>query len=119
MNGIGIPNDPQKSPKDAADQVQQVLARKGFGNFITGETTIKSRAAVTLDFDKPHTDENSALLLQGDQYVVRPGRLWSCREYILAEGTLRYMLGFGTTNKAGMFELYDRMAKSFEILPEK
>jgi serine/threonine protein kinase len=29
-----------------------------------------------------------------------------------------YALGFGTTNKAGMFELFDRIAKSFEILPE-
>ena len=26
--------------------------------------------------------------------------------------------GFGTTNKAGMFELYDRMARSLEILAE-
>jgi hypothetical protein len=43
---------------------------------------------------------------------------WSCREYFIVEGTLGYTLGFGTTNKAGMFELYDRMAKSFEILAE-
>ena len=43
---------------------------------------------------------------------------WSCREYFLAEGTLQYTLGFGTSDKAAMFELYDRMAKSFEILPE-
>ena len=43
---------------------------------------------------------------------------WSCREYFLAEGTLQYTLGFGTTNKDGMFELYDRMAKSFEFSAE-
>jgi hypothetical protein len=43
---------------------------------------------------------------------------WSCRHYSVAEGTLRYTLGFGTSNKVGMFELYDRMAKSFEILAE-
>lgn len=54
-----------------------------------------------LDFDKP-----------------KGKRTWSCREYFLAEGTLAYTLGFGTTNKAAMFELYDRMAKSFEILQE-
>jgi len=54
-----------------------------------------------LDFDRP----------QGDG-------TWSCREYFVVEGTLSYTLGFGTTNKAGMFELYDRMAKSFEILAE-
>jgi|GEM_PF-1272086 hypothetical protein len=53
------------------------------------------------DFDKP----------QGDG-------TWSCRHYFVAEGTLGYTLGFGTTNRAGMFELYDRMAKSFEILAE-
>jgi hypothetical protein len=54
-----------------------------------------------LDFDRP----------QGDG-------TWSCREYFVVEGTLGYTLGFGTTHKAGMFELYDRMAKSFEILAE-
>ena len=113
------PHDPKQTLKEVADRVEkQVLAVKGFGNFVTGETSIGSRAAVTLDFDKPKTDANSALLLQGDQYVVRPGRLWNCRHHFVAEGTLRYTLGFGTTNKAAMFELYDRMAKSFEILPE-
>jgi hypothetical protein len=54
-----------------------------------------------LDFDKPKGDG-----------------IWSCRHYFVTEGTLKYALGFGTTNKAGMFELYDRMAKSFEILVE-
>jgi hypothetical protein len=29
---------------------------------------------------------------------------------------LGYTLGFGTTNRGGMFELYDSMAKGFEIL---
>ncbi len=43
---------------------------------------------------------------------------WSCREYFLAEDSLQYTLGFGTTNRDGMFELYDRMAKSFEFSAE-
>jgi hypothetical protein len=30
---------------------------------------------------------------------------WSCLEYFLADGALQYTLGFGTTNKDGMFEL--------------
>jgi hypothetical protein len=94
------PHDPKKSLKEVSDQVQRVLAASGFGNFTTTETTIKSRAALMLEFDKP----------QGEG-------TWSCREYFVAEGTLGYTLGFGTDNKAGMFELYDRMAKSFEILP--
>jgi hypothetical protein len=109
------PHDPRQSLREVSDQTQKVLAGKGFGNFVPGETTIRSRVALTLDFDKPQVDANSALLLQGDQYVVRPGRVWSCREYTIAEGTLRYTLGFGTTNKADMCELFDRMAKSFEI----
>ena len=95
------PHDPKQSLKDIADQVQQVLASGGFGNFATAETSLGSRAALMLDFDRP----------QGDG-------TWSCREYFVVEGTLGYTLGFGTTNKAGMFELYDRVAKSFEILAE-
>ena len=95
------PHDPKQSLKALSEQVQQLLAGQGFGNFATAETTIGPRAALMLDFDRP----------QGDG-------TWSCREYFIVEGTLSYTLGFGTTNKAGMFELYDRMAKSFEILAE-
>ena len=93
------PHDPKQSLKALPEQVQQVLAGAGFGNFVTAETTIGPRVALMLDFDRP----------QGDG-------TWSCREYFIIEGTLSYTLGFGTTNKAAMFELYDRMAKSFEIL---
>jgi len=113
------PHDPKQTLKEVADRVEkQVLASKGFGNFATAETTIRSRAALMLDFDKPHADANLPLLLRGDQYVVQPSYRWSCRHYFVTEDTLRYTLGFGTTNKAAMFDLYDRMAKSFEILSE-
>jgi hypothetical protein len=95
------PHAPEKSLREISEQVQQVLDDKGFENFATAETTIGSRSALMLDFDKPKDDGT-----------------WSCRHYNVTEGTLRYTLGFGTTNKAGMFELYDRMAKSFEILAE-
>jgi DNA-binding transcriptional MerR regulator len=95
------PHDPKQTLKEVSNQVQQTLAKHGFGNFVTAETTIGSKAALTLDFDMP-TDDGT----------------WSCRHYSVAEGTLRYTLGFGTSNKVGMFELYDRMAKSFEILAE-
>lgn len=94
------PHDPKQSLKALAAEVQQVLAKAGFGNFATAETTIGSRAALALDFDRPK-DEGT----------------WSCREYFVLADTLSYTLGFGTTNKAGMFDLYDRIAKSFEILP--
>jgi hypothetical protein len=78
--------------------VQKVLANHEFRNFVPSKTAIGSRAALTLDFDKSKDDGT-----------------WSCRHYFVADGTLRYTLGFGTTKKAEMFELYDSMAKSFEF----
>ncbi len=95
------PHDPRKSLKEVIREVEQQLAGQGFGNFETRETSIGPRTALTLDFDRP----------QGDG-------TWSCREYILADGTLSYTLGFGTNKKAGMFELFDRIAKSFEFAVE-
>ena len=94
-------HDPNRSKQSHSDKAQQILVDKGFGRFVPGTTTLGSRSALTLDFDKP----------QGNG-------TWSCRHYFVAEGTLAYTLGFGSTDKAGMFELFDRMAKSFEILPE-
>jgi len=73
--------------QEVSDAVQKFLAGHGFGNFIPGKTVVGSRAALTLDFDKP-----------------KEGGTWSCRHYFVAEGTLRYTLGFGTTKKAEMFE---------------
>jgi hypothetical protein len=93
------PRDPNRSLKERSDHVQQLLASKGFGNFVSAETTIRSKAALILNFDKP----------QGEG-------TWSCRHYFLTEGTLGYTLGFGTNKPVVMFELYDRMAKSFESL---
>jgi hypothetical protein len=94
-------HDPKQPLQAISDAVQKILANHGFGNFIAGKTTIGSRAALTLDFDKPKDNET-----------------WSCRHYFVADGTLRYTLGFGTSKKADMFALYDSMAKSFEILTE-
>ena len=51
-----------------------------------------------LDFDRP----------QGDG-------IWSGREYMIAEGTLGYTLGFGTTRKTEMIRLFDRIARTFEL----
>lgn len=95
------PRDPKKPLREACDQAQQILAGKSFGNFSTIETTIGTRAALLLEFDRP-----------------QDGGTWSCREYFLAEGTPQYTLGFGTNNKDSMFELYDRMARSFEFSAE-
>jgi hypothetical protein len=95
--------DPKQSLKGLSDHVQQVLASKGFGNFATAETIIGARPVLMLDFDKPKVDGIDGF--------------WNCSEYFITDETLRFALGFGTTNKSGMFDLYDRMAKSFEIIP--
>jgi serine/threonine protein kinase/signal peptidase I len=95
------PHDPATSLKHAADWARQYLVKAGFGNFIHGETSIGTKPALMLDFDRPQ-DRGT----------------WSCREYFISEGTLGYVVGFGTTDKARMFETFDRMAKSFQFRPE-
>jgi hypothetical protein len=94
------PHNPNQPLQDVSDRVQQVLANNKCANFISGETAIGSKKAVTLDFDR-----------------LREDVVWSCRYYFVAGGTLRYVLGFGTTtNKPDMWQLFDRVAKTFEII---
>jgi hypothetical protein len=92
------PYDPQLGLKAISDEVQEHLAKDGFSNFVTGETTIGSRRVMTLDFDK---------------WMADKGGTWSCRHYYVADGTVRYTLGFGANRRDAMFDLFDRMAKSF------
>ena len=91
------PRNPDQTLKEACDQTQDILANGGFGNFITAETTIGSKDVITLDFDK----------------FIDDGNLWSCRHYFIPDGNLLYVLGFGTTNKDDMIELFDSVAKTF------
>jgi DNA-binding transcriptional MerR regulator len=104
---------PGRTLEELRAQVQRGLTSKGFGHFSSAETAIGRRTALTLDFDTLHwsapTPEGSASWPDGDG-------IWSCREYFLTDGAMRYTLGFGTTNKAAMFEPFDRIARSFEIL---
>ena len=93
------PYDPKKDPKAYSDQIQQILANVGFRNFVAAETSIGSRAVLTLDFDKPEDN----------------GGTWSCRHYFVIDGTLAYVLGFGTNQRDAMFDLYDRIAKTFVV----
>jgi hypothetical protein len=90
------PFDPSTNLDQAVKNVQGLKA-DGFSNFVTGETTIGSRSARTLTFDKNRPD----------------GKLWSVREYFIGDGSLLYVLSFGTTDRMAMFGLYDRIAKSF------
>ena len=112
------PHDPRMTLKQRSDQLKKLLAAKGFGNFTTTETAVNSRPALILDFNKFPYDVTAPLLLRGDRYVPMPDRLWSCRHYLLTDGTLAYTLGFGTTDKKGMFGLFERMAGTFQTVPE-
>jgi hypothetical protein len=91
------PHDPQATPEITSDRVQESLAKAGFSHFVAGEISIGSRRVRTLDFDRQTPD----------------GKTWSCRHYFVIDGTLMYVLGFGTTDRKAMFGLYDQMAKSF------
>jgi hypothetical protein len=90
--------DPNVSAEDFVQRVQRDQAKAGFSHLVTGNTRIGSRDAMTLDFDQ---------LQEG-------GKTLSCRMYFIIDGTLVYILGFGTTaDRNAEFPLYDRMAKSF------
>src|SRR5688572_9046124 len=90
------PDQSHQSLQEVSDRVQRVLTTIRCGNFTSGQTTIGTRTVTTLDFDKR----------QGDA-------VWSCRYYFVAGETLRYVLGFGTTHKGGMWQLFDRVAQTF------
>jgi hypothetical protein len=96
-----LPHDPKQTLKSHVDRAQQFLAGKGYGNFITSETKLGAKPALVMNFDKPL---GKATL--------------NCRHYYLAEDTLAYALGFGSTQERETFELYERVAKTFEILPQ-
>jgi hypothetical protein len=96
-----LPYNPQRPLREYADRVQAALASNGFDHFTCAEATLGTRPAQVLDYDKP----------RGDQ-------IWTCRQYLLAAGTLAYGLGFGTTAWSAMRDLYARMARSFEVLAD-
>ena len=91
------PHDPQQSPTAYVAGVQDSLAKHNLKDFVVGEATIGGRKIVTLDFDTTFPN----------------GQTWSCRQYFFFEGTLVYVLGFGSTNRDAMFPVYDKMARSF------
>lgn len=94
------PCDPELSSDQHLTQMQNYLQKGGFGNFAAGESAIGASAARTLDFNKTMDDG-----------------LWSCRSYVLAADTLRYILGFGTNQWDAMLPVFERMATSFAFEP--
>jgi hypothetical protein len=81
-----------------AEQRGQILARNGYKGFTGSQVTIQSRPAWRLDFEKA---ENWGT--------------WNCRYYFMASGAVLYRVGFGTSDKVGMFPVFDRVAQSFTI----
>jgi hypothetical protein len=66
---------------------------------VPAKTTIGSRVVPTLDFDKANDK----------------GGTWSVRHYFVFYGTLVYVVSFGTTEWHAMFDLFDRIAKTFVV----
>jgi beta-lactamase regulating signal transducer with metallopeptidase domain len=87
--------------KQSSDAVrywtQKVLAKAGYSNFVSSETSIGSRHVATLDFDLTLPD----------------GSLLNCRHYFVVDGTVQYVLGFGASSRGAEFDTFDRVAKSF------
>lgn len=81
-----------------ADQRGRILGRNGYRNFSGTPATIQSRLAWRLDFEKAEC-----------------WGTWSCRYYFITRGSFLYRVGFGTSDKAGMFPIFDRVAQSFTI----
>jgi hypothetical protein len=81
---------------------EQVLEKKGYTHFVTGEATLGSRHVTTLDFDKAAPD----------------GSIWSTHQYLFIQGSLLYTLSFGTNNtQPTLTPLEDRVAMSFTFGP--
>jgi BlaR1 peptidase M56 len=82
---------------------EQVLEKKSYTHFVSGEATLGSRHVTTLDFDKTEAD----------------GSNQSYHQYLLAQGSLLYTLSFSTNSKqpATLTQLQDRMATSFTFGP--
>ena len=91
------PRDPNMDLTAVATAAEQPIAKGGFSNFVMNQTKVGSHQVVTLDFDRPAN-----------------GGTVSSREYFFSEGSLLYVLGFGTSgNRDSLLPLYDRMVSSF------
>jgi hypothetical protein len=79
-----LPHDPNQTLRSHSERARRFLAEKGYGNFVVSEATIGTRPALLMNFDKPQAEG-----------------VLSCRHFFVAEGTLAYALGFGTTQGQG------------------
>lgn len=77
---------------------QQLLSPHGYQSFVGTPVTIQSRPGWRLDFEK-----------------LGNWGTWHCRYYFTSRGDVLYRVGFGTSDKAGMFPVFDEVAQSFTI----
>jgi hypothetical protein len=92
------PHDPKLADTQVIDTAEKILARGGYTHFVRGKAMLGAKSAITLDFDR-----------------AGPIETQNVREYFIFDDGGDYVLGFGTVDPAGMFPLYERMARSFTI----
>ena len=93
-----VPHDPELSLNDERDSFEKEMTGRGDGHFFSTEATIGSKKALILDFDKKV--ENGTLRTHA---------------YLIPYHSILYLLEFNTTRADASFELYDRIAKTFEF----
>jgi hypothetical protein len=86
-------------PRESAERSRMRLEAKGFVDFAFSEVDMGARRGTLLTFQKPK--ENA--------------ELWSAREYFVTAGSLVYCLGLGTGDRSGDAEVFDRIARGFEV----
>ena len=90
--------DLEWSLKWHAQRRQQLLSPHGYQGFVGTPVTVQSLPGWRLDFEKPGN-----------------WGMWYCRYYFTARGGVLYRLGFGTSDKAGMFPIFEEVAQSFTM----
>ncbi|MBN1180648.1 MAG: hypothetical protein JXB49_00070, partial [Bacteroidales bacterium] len=91
------PYNPELPLTETRDRLEKELKNIGYGNFSSSETTIGLKKALILDYDKEVED----VTLRAHTYLVQ------------YKSTI-CLLNFATTHPDPTFELYDRIAKTFE-----
>jgi hypothetical protein len=94
----GMPGRPF-DPVQAAERAQYALTNAGFGDFQLTETRVAGRPGARLNCAK-----------------YDAGRVWAVREYFVAEGDLRLVLGCGSAVPEEDEVMFEAMAERFEIL---
>jgi hypothetical protein len=87
-------------PHTPAQEESVILEQKSFEHFSFEDVDISGRPAVRMDFDRADL----------------PIGMWWAREYFVVARNLVYILGVGSTDITGDQDLFDEMARRFEVL---